>query len=269
MEKGLRQNAVVLDEQHSTDFFDELMQAIIAVIVIFLVTGVMVLIGRSTLGEGVIAMIYLIPITLSTTRWGKLAGLSAAIAAGLAFDYCFIPPFGTFSIGSIEGWLILIFFMTTSVLIVDRIQSLLLKEKKSEHEAIILFELANAIADMQTREAIAKIVAEKIQQLFLASFVQVDFYNKEKKPTVIITAKGGLPSQGKPNLVLPIWADERMLGSVTIWKGILPLPDDQDYMLQGFMRQTARVLMRIDAAEESNNGIKTLHGSDSVSVNNG
>lgn len=73
-------------------------------------TAVFLLIGRNVLGEGVIALLYLVPIGWSTTRWGQLSGMCAAITAFLAFNFFFIPPFLTFQIGSLEGWLMLIIF---------------------------------------------------------------------------------------------------------------------------------------------------------------
>ena len=69
-------------------------------------TVVMLLIGPTLLGEGVIALLYLVPIGWCTVRWGQLAGVSAALTAALSFDFLFIPPYGTFNIGSLEGWLL-------------------------------------------------------------------------------------------------------------------------------------------------------------------
>ena len=76
-----------------------------------LATALFLLIGRNVLGEGVIALLYLVPIGWSTTRWGQLAGMCAAVTAFLTFNFFFIPPFYTFQIGSVEGWLILIIFL--------------------------------------------------------------------------------------------------------------------------------------------------------------
>jgi len=52
---------------------------------------VMVIIGRSTLGEGTIALLYLIPIGFCTFRWGRLAGASASVTAAISFDTFLLP----------------------------------------------------------------------------------------------------------------------------------------------------------------------------------
>ena len=65
--------------------------SVIAVGLVLATTAVFLLIGRNVLGEGVIALLYLVPIGWSTTRWGQLAGMSAANdprGPGL-FDYEF------------------------------------------------------------------------------------------------------------------------------------------------------------------------------------
>ena len=71
------------------------------------ITIPMWLIGRSVLGEAVIALLYLAPIAWSASKWGQAAGVSAALTAALCFDFLFIPPFFTFAVGSLEGWLVL------------------------------------------------------------------------------------------------------------------------------------------------------------------
>ena len=53
----------------------------IAVGLVLGLTALFLVIGRNVLGEGVIALLYLVPIGWSTTRWGQLAGMCAAVTA--------------------------------------------------------------------------------------------------------------------------------------------------------------------------------------------
>src|SRR5512135_1330196 len=99
--------------------------AMLSVAVVLALTIVMLLIGPKMLGEGVIALLYLAPIGWCTVRWGQIAGVSAALTAALSFDFLFIPPYGTFNIGSLEGWLLLFLFISAAILIVGRIQAIL------------------------------------------------------------------------------------------------------------------------------------------------
>ena len=43
------------------------------------------------------------------------------------FDYFFIPPFYTFAVGRLEGWLVLAIFLVVSIVVIGRIQSGLTK----------------------------------------------------------------------------------------------------------------------------------------------
>src|SRR6266849_2375624 len=103
-----------------------------AVVAVAATTAVLLIAGRNTLGEAVIALLLLVPVGWSTTRWGSGAGLAAALAAALAFDFFFIPPFYTVTIGSLEGWLVFVIFLVVAVVMVDRIYSGLARAQASE-----------------------------------------------------------------------------------------------------------------------------------------
>jgi two-component system sensor histidine kinase KdpD len=135
------------------------------------VTIPMWLIGRDVLGEAVISLLYLAPIAWSANKWGQVAGVSAALTAALCFDFLFIPPFYTFVIGSLEGWLVLVIFFAIAILVIGRIQDSLSKAR----EATFMYELSSALANARTQDAVAHIVARHIRQLFQASLVYVTF----------------------------------------------------------------------------------------------
>jgi two-component system sensor histidine kinase KdpD len=91
-----------------------------AVLLVMATTFFLLLMGRNELGEAVIALAYLVPIIWSGYRWGQAPGISAALAAALAFDFLFIPPFYTFAIGRLEGWLVLAMFLAVAMILVGR-----------------------------------------------------------------------------------------------------------------------------------------------------
>jgi two-component system sensor histidine kinase KdpD len=154
--------------------FRKIMQSLLSAFLVLILTLIMAAIGRRILAEGVITLLYLVPIAWCTVRWGKLAGASASLTAALAFDFFFIPPFYTFTIGSLEGWLLLVIFMAASIIIVGRVQSVILNERNRGHEATFMYELVAAISNLQSREAIARVIASQIQQQYQAALVQVN-----------------------------------------------------------------------------------------------
>jgi K+-sensing histidine kinase KdpD len=220
-----------------------------AVAVVTALTGIMLLIGPRLLGEGVIALLYLVPIAWCTVRWGQAAGVSAALAAGMFFDYLFIPPYGTFNIGSLEGWLLLFLFIAAAILVVGRIQSLLWEEQNRGRQAAFLYEMVAAIATQNSRQGIAGVVATQLQQIFQAKSVQVYLKAKGSFPPVTACADEGLPQtpHTRPDRALVIVSGPAAVGEIAIWKGLVPLPMEDDPMLKALLHQTAAALDRVQS----------------------
>jgi hypothetical protein len=226
-------------------------RVLMSVGIVFVLTVVMLVIGSKTLGEGVITILYLIPIGWCTIRWGQLAGVSAAMTAALSFDYLFIPPYGTFHIGSLEGWLLLFLFIGMAILVVGRIQSILTEERERERKATFLFEVVAAISSQATREGVARAIADQIQEKFQAEGVQVQLTGGWRYPS--FTSYGGqrqaIASRGKPNRVLTIESGAVQIGEIDIWQGTNLLPSEDDPMLQTMQKQIAAALDRVRVME--------------------
>jgi len=89
--------------------------------------------------------------------------------------FLFIPPFYTFTIGSLEGWLFWL-FSCRSNRSCCRIQDSLSKAR----EATFMYELSSALANVRTQDAVAHTVARYIRQLFQASLVNVTFQQSKQ-----------------------------------------------------------------------------------------
>ena len=157
--------------------------SLLAVLTVVVTTIPLFLIGRDILGEAVIDLVYLVPVTWSANRWGLLPGISAALTAALAFDFLFIPPFYTFAVARLEGWLVLAIFLGVAFVVVERIQASLTKAR----EAVFMYEMSAAICGQRTPEAVAYAVAKQIQQLFQAVLVNVIFRPDKKLPGIVVS----------------------------------------------------------------------------------
>ncbi len=220
------------------------------------ITIPMWLIGRAVLGEAVISLLYLAPIAWSANKWGQAAGISAALTAALCFDFLFIPPFYTFVVGSLEGWLILVIFFAIAILVVGRIQDSLSKA----HEATFMYELSSALANARTQEAVAYTVARHVQQLFQASQVCLTFQPSRQSPPTIVREPRDHEEMGKPDRVLPILNMWGLVGEVQIWRGeFWDLPAEDSPLLQNFVSQTARAFERTQSmeTEQKANGLRS------------
>jgi K+-sensing histidine kinase KdpD len=218
-----------------------LRNSLLAVLTVAAATIPLFLIGRDTLGEAVIALIYLVPVTWSANRWGQLPGISAALTAALAFDFLFIPPFYTFAVARLEGWLVLAIFLGVAVVVVERIQASLSQAR----EAVYMYEMSAAIANQRTPEAVAYSVARQIQQLFQASLVNVIFHPDPHSPSIAVSEPSDGLGKGKPDRVLAIVNAWGLVGEIQIWAGLYSeLPSEESRLFQNFAQQTARAFER-------------------------
>ncbi|MGE5221270.1 MAG: DUF4118 domain-containing protein [Omnitrophica WOR_2 bacterium] len=227
--------------------FEAFQGCFLAVLAVAGTTALMVLTGRNVLGDAVVALLYLLPIGYSTTRWGQAAGISAALTAALAFDFFFIPPYYTFTVGSMEGWLVLVIFLAVAVLIVGRIQYGLTRAREREKEAIFMYELSSALAGLHDRDAIARIMASQLRQLYQARLVQVSIYSDGSSR--IVSLPPDRSAEGSPDRTVPILTGHGLEGEIAIWRGALPLPPEESRLFQSFAIQGALAFERARVEE--------------------
>jgi K+-sensing histidine kinase KdpD len=222
-----------------------LTNSLLAVLTVAATTIPLFLIGRATLGEAVVALLYLVPVVWSANKWGQLPGISAALTATLAFDFLFIPPFYTFTVARLEGWLVLAIFLGVAILVVGRIQDSLTKAR----EAVFMYELSSALTGLRTQEAVAHTVARQLQQLFQASLVNVIFYPENRSLSIVVSEPGDGMGKDRPDRVLPLLNSWGLVGEIQIWRGVfMDLPSEDSRLLQNFASQTARALERTQPA---------------------
>jgi K+-sensing histidine kinase KdpD len=222
--------------------------SVLAVGLVLATTALFLLIGRSVLGEGVIALLYLVPIGWSTTRWGQLPGVCAALSAALCFDFFFIPPFLTFAVGSVEGWLLLIIFLTVATVIVGRIQYGLHRAHVREREALFMYELSTSLAGARTSEAVARTLARQLQQMLQAELVQVVVEPDQSTDSIMVGVPTSTSAAENPDQILPMLAPHRLVGEIRLWRGRTPLPSANGILLQNFAEQGAQALERVQTA---------------------
>jgi K+-sensing histidine kinase KdpD len=210
------------------------------------ITIPMWLIGRDVLGEAVIGLLYLAPIAWSASKWGQAAGMSAALTAALCFDFLFIPPFYTFAVGSLEGWLVLVIFLGIAIVVVGRIQDSLSKAR----EATFKYELSTALANARTQDAVAHTTARYIRQLFQAAQVSVIFQQSKQAPRIAVSEPGEDAAKGQLDRILPILNAWGLVGEIQIWRGeYADLPAEDSLLLQDFASQAARAFERTSTLE--------------------
>jgi len=242
-----RQNEDLMKQQDS--FLAVLLTSSNGLWTVGVMTLILVLVGRAVLGEAVIALVLLVPVVWSTYRWGQGAGMVAAVTAALAFDFFFIPPFYTFTVGSLEGWLVLAIFLAVAIIVVGRIQASLAKAQTSKREAIFMYELSSLLARMRTQEAVAYGIARFLQERYLASLVTVSIQPKGEDREIAAYEPQHGKLNGNPNCVIPILNGWGLVGEIHIWRGEVELPSADSRLFRNFASQIGQALERAQLME--------------------
>jgi K+-sensing histidine kinase KdpD len=216
-------------------------ESVLAILLIFATTAVMLLIGRDTLGEAVIALLYLVPIAWSANRWGHLASINAALVAALLFDFFFIPPFYTFAVAQLESWLVLAIFLTVAIVVVGRIQASL----STAREVVLMYDLSTALTGLHTQDAVAHVAAKHLQQIFLASLVKVIYRPTKDAQDIVVGEPNNAVETGKPDRQLPLLNTWGLVGEIQIWGSEdISLPAGESRLLKNLTMQIANAFER-------------------------
>jgi two-component system sensor histidine kinase KdpD len=111
------------------------------------------------------APIYLLAVVAVGMRWGTIPAVVTSVAAFLAYDFLFVQPLHTFTIGSPEEWLNLLLLLAVAVAIgrLVAIQAAHAEQAAQQaREAQALFGISRALAETRTVEEAAPMVLQRL-----------------------------------------------------------------------------------------------------------
>lgn len=199
------------------------------------------------LNSSTIALLYLLPVGLSTARWGLTAGVAGSLAAFLAFNYFFIAPYYTLAVHQAQDVLVLVIFLFVAIFvsqIVGRAQANLAATQAREHEALQIYELSLTLARLRTREQIAATLAERVHQVFRATATEVVIARENDQPEFQVREqpKPAAWPATPPHFVVPLLTGRGELGEVRVWRAAPPPTPADKRLLHTFASQGALAL---------------------------
>ncbi len=211
---------------------------------------ILFLVRRDMVGEGVIALVFLMPVVWAAYHWGLGAGMSAAFSAALMFNFLFIPPFYTFTIARPEGILIFVIFFAVAIIVVERIQSTLSRAQASEREAVLMYEFSTLLAGLRSQDAITRSVARFIRQRLMAELVVVAIQLKGQERQTSAREPQDKTMTAKPDCLLPILNSWGLVGEVQIWRGDeIALPSVESRLMRNISLQIGLAIERVQITE--------------------
>jgi two-component system sensor histidine kinase KdpD len=147
-----------------------------------------------------VALLYLLPVMISTALWGLTPGILAAFLAFLAFNYFFIVPYQTLIVHKTQDLITLIIFLVVAVVmsqLLGQAREGVRLAKSREYEATCLYELISALAGIQDIETLARVFADHVSSTFHLDWVEVSFRGDRENPPFTISVPE-IPAQNDP-----------------------------------------------------------------------
>jgi len=221
-----------------------------ALLSIAVITFVLILSQRELIGEGVIAMVYLLAVAWNAYHWGLGAGVSAALSAALMFDFLFIPPFYTFTVARPEGILSLAIFFFVAIVTVERIQATLSRAHKSEQEAVLMYEFTTILAGQRSLDAIARRVVQFLRQRFMVDLAIIIIQPKGEKEISSAQSPQDTSITTKPDCVLSLIDSWGLVGEIQLWSSTeMDLPSPESRLFRNLALQVGLAIERVQITE--------------------
>jgi two-component system sensor histidine kinase KdpD len=214
------------------------------IILLTLGTSAILYLFRESISLAVVAVVYLVPVTIGAVWWGLGPGVSSAVAAFLAFNYLFIQPYYTFEVHSSGDWVVLAAFLAVAFVISElmgRIRANLGLAMAREAEALRLFELSTALARLRDEKSVAEALMEKAIDTLQADRVEVSI---EAVPNSLAFARG-MKFKRKPDAIIPLQAARDLLGEIRLWRIRPDIQPAEERILQTFASQGVLAIERI------------------------
>ncbi len=236
----------------------------LALLVVGVITAGLVLL-RDRLSISLIALLYLLPVGLSTAQWGLAAGVAAALGAFFAFNFFFIAPYYSLSVHQAQDLLVLVVFLGVAIFvsqIVVRARASLAAAQAREREALQLYELSATLARLRTRDEIGQALAQRLHEAIQAALTEVALRADGQQPERLVRLPPEAPPAATaPHFVVPILSGRGDLGEVRVWRVTPPPAESDKRLLRAFTSQGALALERA-ALEQAELRSKVLEEGD-------
>lgn len=237
---------------------------LLAVVSIAVTTGILFFL-RGTGNTPLIALLFLLPVGLSTAYWGLGSGILSALCAFLAFNYFFIPPYYTLTVHQTNDVFVLVVFLIVAIVIsqlVGRAQSGMDAATAREREATRLYELSTALAGLQDDQAIVCVLAEQTLQTFGADRVELSVASsaQAEKVECFLPTDSHSPERA-PERLLTLKTARGRFGELRLWRDGRGIQPSEERLLQTFASQGAMALERAWLSETETRA-KVLEESD-------
>jgi len=231
----------------NNQFFLIILRHLAAIVTIIITTWLLKPL-EPLLEKQLIALLFLLPVMLSTVLWGMTSGVLAGVLAFLFFNYFFIPPYFTFAVHKNQDVITLIIFLIVVVVmsnLIGRAREGLQLARRREWEATRMYELISALAGLQNNTQIAQELASQMLESFHFERVQVDINEHKDQPAISLSVPDNLPLPPLPFRKFAILTARAVEGEIMCWREDMHLSPEETRLLEAFTSQAALALERV------------------------
>lgn len=204
---------------------------------------------QSYLNTSTIALVFLLPVLVSTTLWGLGPGLVSGFLAFLSLNYFFLPPYHTLLVHQTQDLIALLIFFGVAVTIsqlVGRAQRSLAEARAREREASRLYELSLGLAGVSEAREIGGILEAHTLETFQAAHVEIWIAPAANQEAFVVSSAASPKDIDlhKPDALIPLQTSRGLLGEIRTWRPGSPLSPVELHMLRAFAAQGALSIER-------------------------
>ena len=121
------------------------------------------------LTEANVVMVFLLGIAFVAARYGRGPAIAAAIGSVLVFDFCFVPPYLTFTVHDVQYVLTFAVMLVIGIIIstlTARMREQLNSTQKLEHHTSALFRLTRQLTEVAGPEFLIRIAGQQLREIF-------------------------------------------------------------------------------------------------------
>jgi two-component system, OmpR family, sensor histidine kinase KdpD len=245
----VKTNLALLTKQLSRKRIFELLSRYFFVLVLLTASKLILIPFEPYLQIQLIALLYLLPVMISTVLWGLTSGILAGFVGFLVFNFFYIQPYYTFQVHQTQDLITLLIFLIVAVVmsqLIGRAREGMRIAQSREWEAMHMYELISALSGLQNTQNIAQTLGNHIWEAFKFDRIDVTISGEN---VLSITSPDGNNLPEKPSMKFHLKTSRSKEGEISLWHTRSYISHEESRLLGAYINQGALVLERARLAD--------------------
>jgi two-component system sensor histidine kinase KdpD len=239
---------------------------ILASLITIVVMTSLLLLYEGDLAVQYVALLFLLPVMISTAFFGMSAGIFSAFASFLSFNYFFIEPYNTLLVHQSQDLITLTIFLIVAIVMSQLLGSSrrsLQLARLREWEATRMYQFIAALAEQTDTHSVARVLSQQCRETFHFVQIEVNLAPWMDIAQYCYRVPDPFNDESLPTLNLMLATPRRVEGELHLWANSTLLSEEEKRLLQAYCNQTAQAVERIHLLQSANKA-RLLEESDRI-----